>query len=93
MLPLPTIPPKFVYDGNLIKLKAIINLLLPPKTNLPDMYGRLDLIGKYRCIMDYHILDICLCTNSRKKNKELLKKKGVNMKKASDKILKEEFIN
>ena len=93
MLPLPAIPPKFVYDENLIKLKTIMNFLLPPKPDHPDISGRLDLIGKYGPIMDYHILDICLCTNCRKKIKEILKKKGVNMKKASDKILKEEFIN
>ena len=43
--------------------------------------------------MDYHILDICICLNCRKKIKGILKKKGISMKKASDKILKEEFIN
>ena len=93
MLPLPSIPPKFVYDENLIKLKTIINFLLPPKPDHPDISGRLDLIGKYGPITEYHILDICLCTDCRKKIKDILKKKGVNMKKATDKILKEEFIN
>ena len=93
MLPLPSIPPKFVYDENLIKLKTIINFLLPPKPDHPDISGRFDLIGKYGPIMDYHILDICLCINCRKAIKDILKKKGVNLKKASDKILKEQFIN
>ena len=93
MLPLPAVPPKFVYDENLIKLKTIMNFLLPPKPDHPDISGRLDLIGKYGPIMDYHILDICLCATCRKNIKEILKKKGINMKKASDKILKEEFIN
>jgi hypothetical protein len=93
MLPLPSVPPKFVYDENLIKLKTILNFLLPPKPDHPDISGRLDLIGKYGPIMDYHILDNCLCTECRKKIKDILKKKGINMKKASDKILKEEFIN
>ena len=77
MLPLPAIPPKFVYDGDFIKLKAIKKLLLPPESDLPDIFGRLDLIGKARTIMDYHhILDICLCTNCRKNIKELLKKRS-----------------
>ncbi len=93
MLPLPAIPPKFVYDENLIKLKTIMNFLLPPKPDHPDISGRLDLIGKYGPIMDYHILDICLCQNCRKIIKDILKKKGVTMKRAPDKILKEEFIN
>jgi nucleoside diphosphate kinase len=93
MLPLPSVPPKFVYDENLIKLKTIMNFLLPPKPDHPDISGRLDLIGKYGPIMDYHILDNCLCTECRTKIKDILKKKGVNMKKASDKILKEEFIS
>ena len=93
MLPLPSVPPKFVYDENLIKLKTIINFLLPPKPDHPDISGRFDLIGKYGPIMDYHILDICICTNCRKTIKDILKKNGINMKKASDKILKEQFIN
>ena len=41
MLPLPAIPPKFVYDENLIKLKTIMNFLLPPKPDHPDILGRL----------------------------------------------------
>ena len=93
MLPLPAVPPKFVYDENLIKLKTIMNFLLPPKPDHPDISGRLDLIGKYGPIMDYHILDICICTTCRKVIKDILKSKGIKMKKASDKILKEEFIN
>ena len=93
MLPLPATPPKFVYDENLIKLKTIMNFLLPPKPDHPDISGRLDLIGKYGPIMDYHILDICICGNCRKTIKGILKKKGINMKKSSDKVLKEEFIN
>ena len=93
MLPLPSVPPKFVYDENLIKLKTILNFLCPPKPDHPDISGRLDLIGKYGPIMEYHILDNCLCANCRKNIKDILKKKGVSMKKASDKILKDEFIN
>ena len=93
MFPLPAIPPKFVYDENLIKLKTIMNFLLLPKPDHPDISGRLNLIGKYGPIMDYHILDICLCSNCRKNIKEILKKKGINLKKASNKILKEDFIN
>ena len=73
--------------------RIIMNFLLPPKLDHPHISGRLDLIGKYEPIMDFHILDICLCTNFRKNIKEILKKKGINMKKAFNKILKEEFIN
>ena len=92
MLPLPALPPKFVYDENLINLKTLMNFLIPPKPDHPDICGRLDLVGKYGPIMDYHVLDICICLSCRKKIKDILKKSGIKMKKATDKILKEEFI-
>jgi hypothetical protein len=46
-------------------LKTLMNFLIPPKPDHPDICGRLDLIGKYGPITDYHVLDICICTNCR----------------------------
>ena len=91
-LPLPSIPPKFIYDDNLFNLDTIIKFLLPPKPDHPDVSGRLDLICKYGPVVNHHVLDLCICTKCRKKVKEELKKNGNTLKKAKDKVLTDEFI-
>ncbi len=46
-------------------MKTIFNFLIPVKPNHPDICGRLDVMVKYGPILNYHVLDICICTECR----------------------------
>lgn len=93
MLPLPSVPPKYIYDEKLINMKTVLNFLIPEKPDHPDVSGRLDLMGKYGPIVNYHLLDCCICKNCKGKVREKLKAEGKTLKQAKDKILTDEFID
>jgi hypothetical protein len=38
-----------------------MNFLFPVKPNHPDVSGRLDIFAKYGPVVDYHLLDQCIC--------------------------------
>ncbi len=76
-----------------MSLQTILNFLIPPKPDHPDISGRLDLLAKYGPIVNYHILDNCICKVCRPKIREKLIETGKTLKTAKDKIITEEFIN
>ena len=76
-----------------MSLQTILNFLLPPKPDHPDVSGRLDILAKYGPIVNYHILDNCICMNCRPKIRAKLIETGKSLKTAKDKIITEEFIN
>ena len=46
-------------------MKTIFNFLIPVKPNHPDICGRLDILAKYGPVLNYHVLDVCICTECR----------------------------
>ena len=63
-----------------MSLQTILNFLIPPKPDHPDISGRLDLLAKYGPIVNYHILDNCICKVCRPKIREKLKLKSLSLK-------------
>jgi hypothetical protein len=54
-----------VYDTNKLTMKTILKFLFPVKPNHPDVCGRLDIFVRYGPVLDYHVLDLCICINCR----------------------------
>jgi arsenate reductase-like glutaredoxin family protein len=69
-----------------------LNFLFPVKPNHPDVCGRLDIFAKYGPVLNYHVIDICICHSCRAGLKHFLKEQGNNLKTSKDKILSDEFI-
>lgn len=63
--PIPVKPPVFQFFINKINIETIFKFLFPEKPNHPDVVGRLDIFGRYSPICNYHVVDICFCTNCR----------------------------
>jgi hypothetical protein len=83
----------FIYDTSKISMSTIVNFLFPVKPNHPDVCGRLDIFAKYGPIMNYHIVDTCVCTTCRPRIKQYLRDNGNDLKTNKDKILSDDFIN
>ena len=93
MLPLPCRAPKFTFDPNKLTINSIMNFLFPVKPNHPDVSGRLDIFSKFGPVLNYHVLDICICTECRPKIKNILKIEGFTLKNSKDKIITDDFIH
>lgn len=77
---LPAFPPKFKFDINKISLSTLLRFLFPVVPNHSDVCGRLDLFAIYGPVLDYHVLDLCFCSEC----KIVLRKEIFNFKNNND---------
>ena len=73
--------------------QTILNFLIPPKPDHPNISGRLDILAKYGPIVNYHLLDKCICVKCRPTIRSKLLESGKTLKTAKDKVITEDFIN
>jgi hypothetical protein len=70
-----------------------MKFLFPVKPNHPDVSGRLDIFAEYGPVLNYHMLDLCVCKECRPGIKKTIKEEGKELKDAKDKIITDEFIH
>ena len=59
--PIPQKIPEFKFDKQLISKGMILKFLHPANIEHSDWNGRLDLLGLYGPVLNYHSVDTCLC--------------------------------
>lgn len=89
---IPAKAPEFQFDINKISISTLLRFLFPLTPNHPDVSGRLDLFAYYGPVKDYHMLDMCFCSECKYfLKKDLLKTRKMNIE--TDKILSDEYLS